>query len=371
MSEPNKLLSQVFQKLILEKQAEIQELKKNKDKNKKEITGLNFKVINFRKAIKAINQHPTKITKGEDLKEVKGIGKGIMDRIDEILAEGTLKNEIQEGSSINAQRSNIEQLEKITGIGPAKAKALNDMKITFDMLMTEMVSVGGDFSKITSTMSLSKLTHHQLIGVKYFHDIEQPIPRKEILSIRLKLIKFIGQLSSSYEVIVCGSFRRKKPTSGDIDVLILSPELPTEEVIKASKVNHLGIIVEHLKSKKVIVDSLTEDGGTKFMGICKGTRAGLGRRIDIRLIPYQSKGAAMLYFTGSGDFNKIMRAEALKKGYTINEYGIYKLKKQGKKMVKGALVPTETEEDIFKVVGMKFLKPEQRITSYLDAHGML
>ena len=80
-----------FQKLVLEKQAEIQELKKNKDKNKKEITGLNFKVINFRKTIKAINQHPNKITKGEDLKEVKGIGKGIMDRIDEILAEGTLK----------------------------------------------------------------------------------------------------------------------------------------------------------------------------------------------------------------------------------------------------------------------------------------
>ena len=61
------------------------------------------------------------------------------------------------------------------------------------------------------------------------------------------------------------------------------------------------------------------------MGMCKATRAGLGRRIDIRLIPYQSKGAAMLYFTGSGDFNKIMRAEALKKGFTINEYGIYKI----------------------------------------------
>ena len=45
-----------------------------------------------------------------------------------------------------------------------------------------MASVSGDFSKITPTMSLSKLTHHQLIGVKYFHDIEQPIPRKEILS---------------------------------------------------------------------------------------------------------------------------------------------------------------------------------------------
>lgn len=367
----NKLLAEVFQKLIQEKQSEIQELKKNKEANKKEIQGLTFKVVNFRKAVKAINEHPTKITKGEDLKSVKGIGKGIIDRINEIIAEGTLKNEIPEGSNQNARRGNLEKLEKITGIGPAKAKSLNDQGVTFDMLMGEMVGIEGDFSKIKPEMNLSKLTHHQLVGVKYFNDIEQPIPRKEILAIRLKLIKFIGQLSPSYEVIVCGSFRRKKPTSGDIDVLILSPELSTEEVIKSSTINHLQVIVDHLKKKKVIVDSLTDEGGTKFMGMCKATRAGIGRRIDIRLIPYRSKGAAMLYFTGSGDFNKIMRAEALKKGYTINEYGIYKLKKQGKKMIKGDIVPTETEEDIFKVVGMTYLKPEQRITSYLDAHGML
>ena len=205
----NKLLAEVSKNLYRKNKPKYKNSKKIKRKIKKEISGLTFKVINFRKAIKAINEHPTQITKGEDLKAVKGIGKGIMDRIDEIIAEGTLKNEIPEGSNENAKRSNLEQLEKITGIGPAKAKALNDQSITFEKLMGEMES-GGDFSKIDSTLSLSKLTHHQLIGVKYFNDIEEPIPRKEILAIRLKLIKFIGQLSSSYEVIVCGSFRRKK-----------------------------------------------------------------------------------------------------------------------------------------------------------------
>ena len=367
----NELLINVFNKLIQEKNSEITELKKDKEKNKKEIKGLTFKVINFRKALTAIKNHPQQITKGEDLKDIKGIGKGIMDRIDEILKEGTLKNEIQEGSNKNAEFSNVENLQKITGIGPSKAKALHDQNITLEMLLGEMEEIEGDFTRISPEKNLAKLTHHQLIGVKYFNDIEQPIPRKEIQGIRLKLIKFVAQLSTSYEVIVCGSFRRKKPTSGDIDVLILSPELPTEEVIKASTVNHLHVIVEHLKKKKLIVDSLTEEGGTKYMGICKATRAGLGRRIDIRLIPYESKGAAMLYFTGSGDFNKIMRTEALKKGYTINEYGIYKTKKEGKKTVKGELIPTETEEDIFKVVDMTYLKPEQRVTSYLEEHGLM
>tara|TARA_B100000795_G_scaffold268871_1_gene256760 strand:+ start:1079 stop:2158 length:1080 start_codon:yes stop_codon:yes gene_type:complete len=357
----NQLLMNVFQKLILEKQSEIQELKKDKVKNKKLISGLTFKVINFRKAIKAINEHPTVITKGEDLKEVKGIGKGIMERINEILKDGTLKDEIPEGSNQNEKRTNLELLSKITGIGPAKAKSLLDLKITLEMLMDEMVSIEGDFSKIIQTMNLSQLTHHQLIGVKYFEDITKPIPRKELLSIRLKLIKFISQLEGNYEVIICGSFRRKKPTSGDIDVLILSTELPTEESIRDESINHLQFIVEHLKKKKLIVDSLTVGGSTKFMGLCKATKAGIGRRIDIRLIPYQSKASAMLYFTGSGNFNKVMRTHALKKGYTINEYGIYKLKKEGKKMVKGALIPTESEEDIFKIVGMKYVTPKDRL----------
>ena len=120
-------------------------------------------------------------------------------------------------------------------------------------------------------MNLSKLTHHQLVGVKYFNDIEQPIPRKEILAIRLKLIKFIGQLSASYEVIVWGH-SEKETHLRDIDVLYFKSKLPTEEVIKASPENHLHVIFL-LKKKKVIVDSLTDEGGTKFMGMCKATRA--------------------------------------------------------------------------------------------------
>jgi DNA polymerase/3'-5' exonuclease PolX len=56
-----------------------------------------------------------------------------------------------------------------------------------------------------------------------------------------------------------------------------------------------------------------------------------------------------------------MRTEALKKGFTINEYGIYKTRKVGGKTVKGALIPTKTEEDIFKLIDMPFLKPEERL----------
>ena len=89
---------------------EINDLKKDKDKNSVEIKQLTFKVINFRKALTAIKSYPDEITKGEDIKHIKGIGKGIISRIDEILKEGTL-GEIEQGMSVDY--SNQEDLQQI------------------------------------------------------------------------------------------------------------------------------------------------------------------------------------------------------------------------------------------------------------------
>ena len=69
----------------------------------------------------------------------------------------------------------------------------------------------------------------------------------------------------------------------------------------------------------------------------------------------------MLYFTGSGEFNLNMRAFAKKKGYTINEYGIYKLV-NGKK---GDKVDIQSEEDIFKILDLEYVEPHNRIPNYI------
>jgi len=92
------------------------------------------------------------------------------------------------------------------------------------------------------------------------------------------------------------------------------------------------------------------------MGMCKLDK--YVRRIDIRFIPKDCLGSALLYFTGSGDFNKNMRSYALKMGYTINEYGIHITK--GKRRLN-----TKTEEDIFKVLGVEYVEPCDRKASYI------
>ena len=96
------------------------------------------------------------------------------------------------------------------------------------------------------------------------------------------------------------------------------------------------------------------------MGMCKYKNNPV-RRIDIRYIPINSVGAAKLYFTGSGDFNKNMRSYANSKGYTINEYGIYKLKAD---KTKGLKIKTRTEKDIFDVLKIEYVEPENRLPSY-------
>ena len=348
----NSNIISVFQQLINQKKKELSKLKDNEEasKFKKEITEYNFKIRNFNKALLLIKDYPNEIKSGNDLKEIKGIGKGTISRIDEIIDSGTLK-EIDTSINQNSHKQNtINDLETITGIGPSKAKDLFKKGFTLEKLLTE-------FDNKESSI-YNELTHHQLLGLKYYEDLKEKIPRNEIQKIEKKLIKFISDINPKLEIVICGSYRRGKLSSGDIDMLVLHPELKTEEEIKNNEINYLNLIVLKLTNKKLLVDNLTEKGETKYMGFCKNSSKSKARRIDIRFIPYNSKGAAMLYFTGSGNFNKEMRTEALKRKYTINEYGIYKLKS---KKQKGELVLTKTEKDIFDLVGMEYLDPKDRI----------
>ena len=108
-----------------------------------------------------------------------------------------------------------------------------------------------------------------------------------------------------------------------------------------------------------IVASLTPNvNKTKFMGVCKYTKGYPIRRIDIRYVDKERLAFAMLYFTGSGEFNMKMRSYALKKGYSINEYAI-KDKKTGVE-VSGI----KTERDIFKFLGLSYVPPAKRVPDY-------
>ena len=325
------------------------------DGKNKEASPFQFKVRNFLKAIKLIKLYDQEIQNGEQLRSIKGIGDGIIKRVDEIIQTGTL-SEIPNNTDTTSNTYDQKQikikilknLQRITGVGPVKAKKLYDDNHTLKSLL-EM------YSKNDKELS-ELLTHHQILGVKYFQDLESRIPYGEIQKIEKYIKATCRNIDPNLNLTICGSYRRKQDTSGDIDILITHKDIKTNKDINESDSDYLEELIKVLKQKKFLVDHLTINGNTKYMGFCK-YQNNPSRRIDIRLIPTSCYSAALLYFTGSGEFNKNMRTYALKNGYTINEYGIYKLKAD---KTKGLKIKCDLEEDIFSLLKIKYVLPENR-----------
>jgi len=189
-------------------------------------------------------------------------------------------------------------------------------------------------------------------GLKYVGKINTSIPRHEITKIDDVLINVAFGLGSRVFGVTCGSYRREKSNSGDIDFILFDTSLVTENDIKKSKNNYIYEFVSKLKQQGIIIDSLTgESVRTKYMGICKLSNGDLCR-IDIRMIQYESYYPAILYFTGSRDLNKKMRQIADSMGYLLNEYGLYDKNKQ--------MVIVNSEADIFRTLGLEYLNPVNR-----------
>jgi len=306
----------------------------------KQEEGNSFRSRSHYKVIKILKEIDFEITDSKQIADITGIGKSTLTRIDEILKTGNLAEIKIHSNNLNT----LKDLQRITGVGPVKATKLFDLGLTLE-------SVLQNYKKESL---IDEFTHHQLLGIKHFHDLEKRIPYKEITIIDKFLTKELAKINKNINLEICGSYRRKATTSGDIDVLFFSKNTD-DKLFLTNFLNHLNDI-------EFLVDHLTSlDSETKYMGMCK-YKTNPVRRIDIRYIPVSSIGSAKLYFTGSGDFNKNMRTYALKNGYTINEYGIYKLKAD---KTKGLKMKTRTEKDIFDVLNLDYVEPEARLSNYM------
>jgi len=141
----------------------------------------------------------------------------------------------------------------------------------------------------------------------------------------------LGKLKEVKKVVVAGSVRRRKETIGDVDVLVVSSKP--------------GPVMEHFTSMPEVINVYAK-GGTKSAIKIKN-----GLDVDLRVVPEESFGAALNYFTGSKDHNVAMRRIAMDKGYKLNEYGLFR----GKKQIAGG-----TEEEIYKKLGLDYVEPELR-----------
>ena len=295
--------------MVNHKQNIIDALKIMRDNSK--VNGEIFKVKAYEKVIRNLELISVPIISYKQIENIEGAGKNIKLKFREIIDKGHLDISVD----------NIKmQLLQIYGIGPVKAQILvDDYKIKSIEELRE---------KIIKEPKL--LTESQKIGLKYYDDFLERIPRKEML----KHEKNLNLPKNKGEIV--GSFRRGESDSGDIDVLLNLNE------------NEFKEFINKLKEKNYLVHVLAE-GSKKLLGVCK-LKGGKYRRLDLIRNTPEEYPYCLLYFTGSKNFNVAFRGYCLGLNLSLNEHSFTP-------PVKGLL----TEKDIFSYVGLKYKEPKDRI----------
>ena len=344
-SSKNKNNNKVNQKIISEFERLIEQIKSdiNNAPSKEESMTHHFRLRNISAVLNILKKYPKEIKSGEQLKDIKGVGKGSIERINEILKTGYLK-EIKVKPRDKKILEQMKELEQIHGIGEKKAlELIRKYKITNIKELKEAYEAG----KLEKIRSIS-------LGLKYYGIYKREIPRKEIDEIKKYIKPIIKSVDSKLKYEICGSYRRLKPESNDIDILLVHPNVKTKKDIE-NKVNYLRLVVEKLKEKGFILDDIDLDYEVKYMGFTKYKDNPI-RRLDIMYYPHNSYPTALLHLTGSGDFNRKMRELAKDLGYLLNQFGLYKKDKN-----KTVRIPINSEKDVFTAIGMEYVEPQYRI----------
>ncbi len=314
----------------------------NNYSNSEKTTKENFyKLAALKKTILIIAKLRKKLLSGEELEDVKGIGPKTVGRINEIIKTGEL-------SEIGKEEIVKSELSDIYGIGPVKASYYRD-KYKITKLDDFVNKIKNGEIKITKQMEL---------GLKYRNKLVNKIPRVLIARLENWVQQRLYSTDKNFVSVICGSYRREKDFSSDIDILITHKEL--------KDINKSQVYLEKaVKSLNFLVDNLTDNYSSHYQGFASFSKiTDLPKidfnfnsviRVDIIIVPTDSFFTALLHFTGSGEFNQKLRIHAKNLDMKLSEYGLFKY--TNKKYIP---IKIESEEDIFKNLLLKYLPPNKR-----------
>lgn len=310
-----------------------------------EIQGANpFRIRAYRNAVNTVSglSRPLEamVEAGEDLTELPGIGKNVAAHIEELITTGSI-DRLREVEA-EVPRSLVE-LVQLPGVGPKKARKL------YDELQVESIDA------LEVAIQAGRVEGLEGFGKKSVEKLLQSIERHRKRTGRFRLDeveKLIGGLLAHMEnaprlerLEVTGSFRRRKETVGDVDLLAQADGDGTP-------------IVEHFVGYGGA--SRAEAAGPTKGSIVLGS----GLQVDLRVVPARSFGAALVYFTGSKEHNVNMRTRAVREGLRVNEWGVFRVpegadpEEVGKE--DGERLAGETEESVYAALGMAWVPPALR-----------
>ncbi|MEM4648220.1 MAG: DNA polymerase/3'-5' exonuclease PolX [Candidatus Pacearchaeota archaeon] len=298
-----------------------------------EMKGIPFKPQAYERAaysIESLDENIEEFVKKvgkEGLKNLPGVGESIAEKIIEFLKTGQIKEleELKKEVPVD-----IETLSSIEGVGP---KTIYKLYKALGIRTLEDLEKACREHKIRRLPGFGAQSEEKILkGIEFFKQGSKRFVLGFIIPIVESLVNYLKEHPDIKEVVPAGSYRRRKETVGDIDILAISknPEKVMDYFASFPE-------VEHIYAK----------GPTKTM-----VRLKIGLDVDLRVVEKESFGAALAYFTGSKDHNIQMRELAIKKGWKLNEYGLFD--KNGKR------IAGETEEEIYEKLGLQWIPPELR-----------
>ena len=207
------------------------------------------------------------------------------------------------------------------------------------------------------------LTAPQTIGLKYYEEFQERIPREEVSVIATAVREAANTFMKDEVRCYCvGSFRRGKATSGDIDVLVECKDWSLANELLIHILNDLRPGGPSPRSGILTDDLLV--GDVSYMGVAallrplspNDEKPPTHRRIDIKVYDVESLPTALLYFTGSDKFNRSMRLWAKRKGFNLQDKGLFADRSQAL----ASRVRARSEEDVFDALGLDYVPPESR-----------
>ena len=306
-----------------------------------------FRVRAYRNAVRTINAHATPLRKlveqGADLTDLPSIGKGMAENIRELVGSGRLAMLDEMAAEIPP---GLVELMRLPGVGPKKARKL------WDELGVESID---DLEEVASEGRVAELpgfgvkTQDRILrGIRNYRTNTTRFRLGEVDKLLPPLVEHLRGTPGITRLEVAGSYRRRKETVGDIDILVLADDA------RAASDALSGFSG---------VESVIGAGGTKT-----SVRLRSGLQVDLRVVPPESWGAALIYFTGSKEHNIRLRRRALERRLRVSEYGVFTIPEEslgdalGERGIasEGEMVAGTTEEEVYRALDLSWLPPEMR-----------
>ena len=269
-----------------------------------EIEGANpFRVRAYRNAARTIGgygrQMADLLAEKRDLSELPDIGKDIAAKVETIVATGNLPLLVEVEARTPGTLSDMMKLE---GLGPKRVKLLYD---ELGIVSFEELAQAAREGRIHELEGFGKKTEQKILeSLEHFAGAEHRVKLGVAEEIAAGLLAHLERSEGIRDLIVAGSYRRRKETVGDLDILATARDS--------------AAVMNRLTSYEDVADVVSK-GRTRSTVKLKS-----GMQVDLRVVPQVSFGAALHYFTGSKAHNIAVRELAMKRGLKINEYGVFR-----------------------------------------------